>query len=297
MEKPSVHQPPDNLYMLGCVIVKMLYRAFFTCFESWKTILVCVFSAVQDFRWATADTGARNFENVLEAAHLVCQGRGRGRCVNSFLMIFARYWKGHGLIVIGNVYYSVANSWDIISPRSELALSPNYRVCWVKFLRFSPPPPFKGAGGRGGWSGHTSNSQPHSRWRLHRRRNGVEDVLETPRLLPADVLPEVIVLDALLDALGAEIGRDAGEVLVVAQEALVEPVHLSLRPRRRRQGRRRRRRHQCPLSFGSFVLRFCSSTVLVFSGTWVEYACDKVSYLNTFMEITKIILMTMTPLS
>ena len=99
-----------------------------------------------------------------------------------------------------------------------------------------------------------SDSQPrrcrrHRTFRRHRRRRrrGVEDILEAPGLLLADVLPQVVVLDALRRALGAEVGRYPRKVLVVAQEALVKPVHLGLRPRRRLRGRLHRRgRHERP---------------------------------------------------
>ena len=60
----------------------------------------------------------------------------------------------------------------------------------------------------------------------------VDDALEALTLLPADVLPQVVELDAVFGGFVRKVGGDLGEVLLVLAQRLVEHVHLLRRPRR-----------------------------------------------------------------
>ena len=57
-----------------------------------------------------------------------------------------------------------------------------------------------------------------------------EDAFEAGRLVVAEVLPEVVEVDAFLDRPGADLLADLREVLLVLDEALVEGVHFQLGP-------------------------------------------------------------------
>ena len=58
----------------------------------------------------------------------------------------------------------------------------------------------------------------------------VDDALEALTLLPADVLPQVVELDAVFGGFVRKVGGDLGEVLLVLAQRLVEHVHLLSSP-------------------------------------------------------------------
>jgi len=60
----------------------------------------------------------------------------------------------------------------------------------------------------------------------------VDDALETLALLPADVLPQVVELDAVFGGFVRKVGGYFGEVLLVLTQSLVEHVDLLGRPGR-----------------------------------------------------------------
>ena len=60
----------------------------------------------------------------------------------------------------------------------------------------------------------------------------VDDALETLTLLPTDVLPQVVELDAVFGGFVRKVGGNFGEVLLVLTQSLVEHVDLLGSPRR-----------------------------------------------------------------